>query len=108
LFARIILTCASQHSALTLALSATHYFALEQPGDNQSARLSPETRAFLVRTELFRANQITSKSRGRTLSGNAIGYSTFYSRSHCAVIRVCDDAGNVVETHEHAGDFKEP
>jgi hypothetical protein len=28
LFARIILTCASQHSALTLALSATHYFAL--------------------------------------------------------------------------------
>jgi hypothetical protein len=56
LFARIILSCASQHSALTLALSATHYFALEQPGDNQSARLSPETRAFLVRTELFRAN----------------------------------------------------
>jgi hypothetical protein len=56
LFARIILTCASQHSALTLALSATHYFTLEQPGDNQSARLSPETRAFLVRTELFRAN----------------------------------------------------
>jgi hypothetical protein len=46
LFARIILTCASQHSALTLALSATHYFALEQPGDDQSARLSPETRAF--------------------------------------------------------------
>jgi len=45
LFGRIILTCASQHSALTSALSATHYFALEQPGDNQSARLSPETRA---------------------------------------------------------------
>jgi hypothetical protein len=28
----------------------------EQPGDNQSARPSPETRAFLVRKELFRAN----------------------------------------------------
>jgi hypothetical protein len=31
----------------------------------------------------------------------------FYSRSHDAVIRVYDEAGNVIETHEHAGDFKE-
>jgi hypothetical protein len=22
--------------------------------------------------------------------------------------RVCDEGGNVIETHEHAGDFKEP
>jgi len=28
------------------------------------------------------------------------------SRSHNAVIRVFDAAGNVIETHEHAGDFK--
>jgi hypothetical protein len=28
------------------------------------------------------------------------------SRSHDAVIRVYDDAGNVIETHEHVGDFK--
>ena len=27
--------------------------------------------------------------------------------SHHAVIRVYDDAGNVIETHEHAGEFKE-
>jgi hypothetical protein len=26
-------------------------------------------------------------------------------RSHDAVIRVFDAAGNVIETHEHAGDF---
>ncbi len=39
---------------------------------------------------------------------NAIGYAKFYSRSHDAVIRVYDEAGNVIETHEHAGDFKEP
>ena len=39
---------------------------------------------------------------------NAIGYAEYYSRSHHAVIRVYDDAGNVIETHEHAGDFKEP
>jgi hypothetical protein len=30
----------------------------------------------------------------------------FYSRSHDAVIRVYDSVGNVIETHEHAGDFK--
>jgi hypothetical protein len=29
------------------------------------------------------------------------------SRSHDAVIRVYDALGNVIETHEHAGDFKE-
>jgi hypothetical protein len=39
---------------------------------------------------------------------NAIGYAKFFSRSHHAVIRVYDEAGNVIETHEHAGDFKEP
>jgi hypothetical protein len=38
---------------------------------------------------------------------NAIGYAKFRSRSHRAVIRVYDDAGNVIETHEHAGEFKE-
>ena len=31
----------------------------------------------------------------------------FFSRSHDAVIRVYDELGNVIETHEHAGDFKE-
>ena len=29
------------------------------------------------------------------------------SRSHDAVIRVCDEAGNVIETHQHAGKFEE-
>ena len=38
---------------------------------------------------------------------DAIGYAKFRSRSHAAVIRVYDDAGNVIETHEHAGEFKE-
>jgi hypothetical protein len=39
---------------------------------------------------------------------NAIDYAKFYSRSHHAVIRAYDAAGNVIETHEDAGDFKEP
>ena len=39
---------------------------------------------------------------------NATSYAKFYSRSHDAVIRAYGDAGNGIETHEHAGDFKEP
>ena len=39
---------------------------------------------------------------------NAVGYAEHYSRSHDAVIRVYDGAGNVIETHEHTGDFTEP
>ena len=38
----------------------------------------------------------------------AIGYAKFYSRSHDAVIRGYDAAGNVIETHEQAGEFNEP
>ena len=50
---------------------------------------------------------------GRLLYGepnavaNAIGYAAHYSRSHDAVIRGYDETGNVIETHEHKGDFKE-
>jgi len=32
---------------------------------------------------------------------HAIGYAMHFSRSHDAVIRVYDAAGNVIETHEH-------
>jgi hypothetical protein len=40
---------------------------------------------------------------------NAIGYAKHRGRSHDAVIRAVDEAGNVIETHdEHIGDFKEP
>jgi hypothetical protein len=38
---------------------------------------------------------------------NAIGYAEHRSRSHDAVIRVYDGSGNVIEMHEHKGDFKE-
>ena len=34
---------------------------------------------------------------------NAIGYAEHYSRSHDAVIRVYDEAGNVITPQEHAG-----
>ena len=42
-----------------------------------------------------------------TQVSHAIGYPEFYSRSHDAVIRVYDSVGNVIETRDHAGDFKE-
>jgi len=38
---------------------------------------------------------------------NIVDHAKFHSRSHDAVIRVYDAAGNVIETHEHKGDFKE-
>jgi hypothetical protein len=40
------------------------------------------------------------------VASNAVDYAKFYSRSHDAVIRVYDAAGNVIETHEHKGEFK--
>ena len=36
-----------------------------------------------------------------------IDYAKHYSRSHDAVICVYDEAGAVIATHEHAGEFKE-
>jgi hypothetical protein len=36
-----------------------------------------------------------------------LSYAKFRSRSHHTVIRVYDESGNVIETHEHIGDFTE-
>jgi hypothetical protein len=44
---------------------------------------------------------------GRSHGRNAIGYAMHRSHSHDAVIRVYDDAGNVIETREHEDIFKE-
>jgi len=42
--------------------------------------------------------------RGPNATINAIERANFHSRSHHVVIRVYDEAGNVIETHEHKGD----
>jgi hypothetical protein len=44
---------------------------------------------------------------GPNATRNAIGYAKSHSLSHDAVIRVYDESGTVVETHEHPGEFKE-
>jgi hypothetical protein len=38
---------------------------------------------------------------------HAVDYAKFYSRSHPVIIRVFDESGTVIETHEQAGDFKD-
>jgi hypothetical protein len=46
--------------------------------------------------------------RGPKAISDAIDYAKFYSHSHDAVIRVYDEAGNVVDTQgQAAGDFRE-
>ena len=42
-----------------------------------------------------------------TKPDDAVEYAKFRSRSHDAVIRVFDDAGNVIQTHEQPGDLIE-
>jgi hypothetical protein len=42
-----------------------------------------------------------------TKVSHGIEYAKRYSRSHDAVIRVCDDVGSLIEPHEHTGKFIE-
>jgi hypothetical protein len=47
------------------------------------------------------------KSRCGDAVSDPIDYAKHRSRSHGAVIRIYDATGNVIGTHEHAGEFKE-
>jgi hypothetical protein len=49
------------------------------------------------------ANWCTAVCRSK----NAVNISSARMMKRDAVIRVYDDAGNVIETHEHKGDFKD-
>ena len=44
--------------------------------------------------------------RGPNAISDAIDYAKFVTRSHDAVVRVYDNAGNVIQTHYHEGGFK--
>jgi hypothetical protein len=44
--------------------------------------------------------------RGPEAISDAIEYAKFFNRSHDAVICVYDNAGNVIQTHYHEGEFK--
>ena len=56
-------------------------------------------------TKIVRPRELTAYAEPNAIS-NAIDYAKSFSRSHRAVIRVYDEAGNVIETREHKGDFK--
>jgi hypothetical protein len=45
--------------------------------------------------------------RGSSAIVDAVGYAKSYSRPHPVVIRVYDATGNVIETLEYKGYFKE-
>jgi hypothetical protein len=45
---------------------------------------------------------------GQDAVRNAIRFAKSNSGSQGVVIRLYDDAGNMIETHEHKGEFKEP
>jgi hypothetical protein len=50
--------------------------------------------------------RVSPKQAAQALQASEAATNKF-SRSHDAVMRVYDEKGNVIETHEHAGDFKE-
>jgi hypothetical protein len=52
-------------------------------------------------------NLVRGSAKEAPVTRPRLGYAKFYSRSYHAVMRVYNDAGNVIETHEHKGDFKE-
>jgi hypothetical protein len=45
--------------------------------------------------------------QARNLHVRTPWFHRFFSHSHDTVIRLYDEAGNVIETHEHKDEFKE-
>jgi protein-S-isoprenylcysteine O-methyltransferase Ste14 len=92
---------------LTLFALLTGWPMIRQEEAELESRFGDEYRAYrrtvpaalIPRVLRFRL----AKSRQRE---RAISYAKFRTCSHDAVIRVYDKAGNVIETHEHAVDFK--
>ena len=50
---------------------------------------------------------VAAEINHRRKFGNAAGYAKPYSSLLQAVIRIYNEAGNLIETQEHAGDFKD-
>jgi hypothetical protein len=95
-------------SANTKGVSASSRVASSHLASAYTKRVSANTRKGRANTTRVTANRgstdTTRCASTRRVSADA--YVKHYSRSHDAVIRVYDDAGNVIETHEYKGDFK--
>jgi hypothetical protein len=70
-----------------------------------AASLTQTATIYFACTALL-ARELCLSSDPNTIT-NSIGSAKFNSRSHDAVMRVYDEAGNVIATQEQAGDFKE-
>jgi hypothetical protein len=77
-------------------MASTHVYEVRPRKDKRGVDLISDTLPF---GRLWYA--------GPNAMSNAIGYVEHRSRSHGAVIRVYDESGNVIQTHEHKGEFKE-
>jgi hypothetical protein len=75
---------------------STHVYEIRPRGDKHGIELISDV---LPYSPLWYA--------GPTAISNAISFAKFNSGSHDAVIRVYDEAGNVIQAHEQAGEFKQ-
>jgi hypothetical protein len=80
--------------------------------DTQRAQLKPKAITTTPTPTSIEVRRATCDEGGRPMKHKtrpsvAIAYTKHRSRSHDSVIRVYNEAGNVIETHEHKGDFKE-
>ena len=82
---------------MVLVMAAAHVYEIRPRKDKRGAHLISDALPF---GRLWYG--------GADAVSNAIGHAKFYSRAHDAVIRVFDEAGSLVETHEQVGEFVEP
>jgi hypothetical protein len=84
-----------------------HRFSQGPSGNCASAcQRKPKLRQIRIAPVIFRFIDFTSFGNAHLIK-IACYCQDGKSSSHDAVIRVYDEAGNVIETHKHTGDFKE-
>ena len=54
----------------------------------------------------MRSHSVGCGMASRVRAAMRLAYAKFFSRCHDAVMRVYHEAGNMIETHEQAADFK--
>jgi hypothetical protein len=79
-----------------------HFLATQRSGRGSHFRRN-------VRSGTRRRSQVPLRANHSSGIGVAVSRerAKFRSRPHDAAIRVYDEAGNVIETHGHTGDFKD-
>ena len=96
----------NRRKALSIAFASAFRYAAREIG-SVSASLRFDFFLIFLPQRVSASLQIVGRIPKRL--GNLVydDYTKHSSRSHDAVIRVYDEAGNVIETHEYGGEFKE-